>query len=271
MPYNPVPTVATGDLWTASNHNTYIRDNFAAGVPDIFTTKGDLAVASAANAAGRLAVGANGQRLVADSSQSLGMKWAADDYVIGMLLYAGGGPLSAGIAGDIEVPMAGTIQRVTALADQSGTILLDIRKSTYAAFPPGASICGSNLPGVFGSSSQITGTVSKSAGSATLTGSGTNFTGQLQVGDVIDVPGGTATERRMVTAITSATSLTVNETFAYSASGQACYRMPATTKRQDTSLAGWTTGLSAGDIVRFVIYKASKVTRVTISLLIRKS
>lgn len=27
MTFTPVPTVATGDIWTASNHNTYIRDN----------------------------------------------------------------------------------------------------------------------------------------------------------------------------------------------------------------------------------------------------
>lgn len=63
MAYNPVPTVATGDLWTASNHNTYIRDNFAAGVPDIFTAAGDLAIASGANAASNLPVGSNGQVL----------------------------------------------------------------------------------------------------------------------------------------------------------------------------------------------------------------
>ena len=75
MAYTAVPIVATGDLWTASNHNTYIRDNFAAGVPDIFTTKGDLAVASAADTAARLAAGANGQTLVADSAQALGIKW----------------------------------------------------------------------------------------------------------------------------------------------------------------------------------------------------
>jgi len=47
MTYTAVPTKSTGDLWTAANHNTYIKDNFAAGVPDIFTTKGDIAVATA--------------------------------------------------------------------------------------------------------------------------------------------------------------------------------------------------------------------------------
>lgn len=77
MAYSAVPIVATGDLWTAANHNTYIRDNFAAGVPDIFTTKGDLAVASAADVANRLGVGTNGQMLIADSAQTLGIKWSS--------------------------------------------------------------------------------------------------------------------------------------------------------------------------------------------------
>jgi len=73
--YTPVPTVNTGDLWTAANHNTYIRDNFAAGVPDIFTTKGDLALASGADAAGRLGVGADYTVLGALASETLGLKW----------------------------------------------------------------------------------------------------------------------------------------------------------------------------------------------------
>jgi hypothetical protein len=76
MAYTPVPTVTTGDLWTAANHNMYIRDNFAAGVPDLYTTKGDLAAATGADAAARLAVGANSTRLVADSAESTGLKWS---------------------------------------------------------------------------------------------------------------------------------------------------------------------------------------------------
>ncbi|HWR66064.1 MAG TPA: hypothetical protein VN364_08090 [Bellilinea sp.] len=63
MAYSVVPTVATGDLWTAANHNTYIRDNFLAGVPGIFTTAGDQAYASAPGAASRLPIGAVGKAL----------------------------------------------------------------------------------------------------------------------------------------------------------------------------------------------------------------
>lgn len=76
MAYTPVPTVATNDLWTATQHNTYIRDNFAASVPDIFTTKGDIAVATGADVAVRLAVGGEGAVLVADSVQSTGIRWS---------------------------------------------------------------------------------------------------------------------------------------------------------------------------------------------------
>lgn len=75
MSYSACPTVATGDLWSAANHNTYIRDNFAAGVPDIFTTKGDLAAATGPDAATRLGVGTNGQFLKADSPSAPGVKW----------------------------------------------------------------------------------------------------------------------------------------------------------------------------------------------------
>ena len=74
MAYDAFPTQKIGELITAADINQ-IGANFAAGVPDIFTTKGDIAVATAADVAARLAVGANGDMLVADSSASCGVKW----------------------------------------------------------------------------------------------------------------------------------------------------------------------------------------------------
>jgi hypothetical protein len=73
MSYNPVPLVVTGDAWTAANHNIYIRDNFAAGVPAIFTAKGDLAVGSAAQTAVALPVGSNRKFLMALDSETSGL------------------------------------------------------------------------------------------------------------------------------------------------------------------------------------------------------
>ena len=43
---------------------------------DVLTTKGDLLTRSA-SALGRLGIGSNNQILTADSTQPLGMKWAA--------------------------------------------------------------------------------------------------------------------------------------------------------------------------------------------------
>lgn len=63
MGYSIVPTVATGDTMTAANWNQYVRDNFAAGVPDIFTAAGDLVYGSAADVAARLGIGSTGKVL----------------------------------------------------------------------------------------------------------------------------------------------------------------------------------------------------------------
>lgn len=75
MGYTPVPTKATGDSWSAKDMNRYVRDNFAAGIPDLFTTKGDLAVGTGVDAALRLAVGANFSYLRAYSVAASGLAW----------------------------------------------------------------------------------------------------------------------------------------------------------------------------------------------------
>lgn len=76
MAYTVMTPKTTGDIPDEDDWNEIVN-NFIAGVPDIFTTKGDIAVASAANAAGRLGVGTNGQVLTADSGETLGVKWAS--------------------------------------------------------------------------------------------------------------------------------------------------------------------------------------------------
>jgi hypothetical protein len=74
------------------------------------------------------------------------------------------------------------------------------------------------------SAANITGTVTKTAASATVTGSGTAFLTELSVGQVIAIPG-TATEKRVVIAIASNTSLTTNSAFVNSASSQPATRI----------------------------------------------
>ncbi len=126
MAYNAVPTQNTGDEWSAAEHNTYVKDNFAAGVPDIFTTKGDIAAATAANAASRLGVGADGTVLMASSAAATGLAWtvmpmahyktnagqsiaSADYYIINYedLVYDTASAVSVGPSWNFTAPVTG--------------------------------------------------------------------------------------------------------------------------------------------------------------------
>ncbi len=109
-------TYAYQEKLTSAGMNAYVRDNFRAGVPDIFTTKGDLAVASGADAAGRLGVGSDGQILVADSGETLGVRWG-NGGLSGVLLNVQDGlPPLSGISGAalelVESSGAGTLKPV---------------------------------------------------------------------------------------------------------------------------------------------------------------
>jgi len=55
---------------------------------------------------------------------------------IGFVIDGGGLAITTGIAGDIEVPFDCAITAYTMLADQSGSIVVDIWKDTYANYPP---------------------------------------------------------------------------------------------------------------------------------------
>lgn len=75
MVYTIVPTKQTGDSLSAKEYNAYIKDNFAASVPDIFTAKGDIAVATAEDTAARRSVGTNKQLLKVNSNDTTGMDY----------------------------------------------------------------------------------------------------------------------------------------------------------------------------------------------------
>ena len=55
---------------------------------------------------------------------------------INFMIDGGGDAITTGIKGDIEVPLGLTITQVTVVADQTGSIVIDIWKDTYANFPP---------------------------------------------------------------------------------------------------------------------------------------
>lgn len=114
---------------------------------------------------------------------------------ITFIIDGGGTAITTGIKGDMEIPFGATIDSYTALADQSGSIVVDIWKDTYANFPP-----------------------------------------------------------------TDADSITAS----------APVTISTAVKAQDATLTGWTTAITAGDILRFNVDSVTDIERLTISLNITK-
>lgn len=54
----------------------------------------------------------------------------------GITIDGGGSALTTGLKGFVSIPFAGTITRVRLLADQVGSVVIDIWKDSYANFPP---------------------------------------------------------------------------------------------------------------------------------------
>jgi hypothetical protein len=115
---------------------------------------------------------------------------------ITVVIDGGGAEITTGIKGDLEIPIGVTLTAVRMLADQSGSIVVDIWKDTYANFPP--------------------------------------------------------TDADSITAAAPPTISTA-------------------TKSEDTSLTGWTTSVTAGDILRFNVDSVTTIERVTISIRFTKA
>lgn len=61
---------------------------------------------------------------------------AARTTSMGLVIDGGGSTITTGVKGDLYIPVACTITANTMLADQSGSIVVDIWKNTYASYPP---------------------------------------------------------------------------------------------------------------------------------------
>ena len=101
----------------ASGANLYVHPNHSGDV----TSTGD----------GATVIGAG---KVTDAMMSI-----TEDVMLSGLEFiidGGGSAITTGIKGDLEIPFNCTIEQVTLLADQTGSIVIDIWKDTYANFPP---------------------------------------------------------------------------------------------------------------------------------------
>ncbi len=67
---------------------------------------------------------------------------------ISYVIDGGGSVITTGVKGDLSIPFNCTITAVTLLADQSGSIVVDIWKDVYGSYPPvvGDSITASAKP-----------------------------------------------------------------------------------------------------------------------------
>ncbi len=92
---------------------------------------------------------------------------------ISFVIDGGGSTITTGSKGFVVVPYACTINNNTLLADQSGSIVLDIKKSTYSGFPSTTTIVASAAPTL--SSAQ-------KSQDTTLTG----WTTSIAAGDVLE-------------------------------------------------------------------------------------
>ena len=152
------------------------------------TSTGALAVAGAAN------YGTAGQALV--SAGNAAPAWTDQFLSITFLISGGGSTVATGIAGDLTVPFNCEITEWTLLADQTGSVVVDIWKDTYANYPP-----------------------------------------------------------------------TVADTI----TGSAKPTISAGVKGQSSTLTGWTTTITAGDTLRFNVDSAATLTRVTLSLKVKRT
>ena len=90
----------------------------------------------------------------------------------------GGSALTTGIKGYLEVPYACTITQASLLADQPGSVVVDVFRSTYSAFaPPTHPVSGDKLT----ASAPPTISSATKSQDATLTG----WTTSLAAGDVL--------------------------------------------------------------------------------------
>lgn len=119
--------------------------------------------------------------LAANSDIKLATQKATKTYVDGLkpasiqiIIDGSGAAPTAGIYCDVVVPFACTITSVELLADQSGSIVVDIWKNTYANFPPTVAntITASALPTLSSATKSL---------DSTLTG----WTKSLATGDVL--------------------------------------------------------------------------------------
>lgn len=111
-----------------------VASDLPAGTVSPLTTKGDIWGYSTVNA--RVPVGTDGNALLADSAQALGVRYGTPNVqrAPGCVFSNGGLTLSGTLTDEIPVPYGGTITAWTIVGDVSGSASIAVSHSTYAAY-----------------------------------------------------------------------------------------------------------------------------------------
>jgi hypothetical protein len=146
---------SSGDCWFTFSHCSVDGIGTVGSTPTIRLDNTNLT--GAVNIASATVQYLSGTNYIANSSSVTGTTLSgALDWLntnksgvsasIEMVVDGGGSAITTGSKGFIKIPFAATITGWELVADVTGSIQLDVKKCTYAAYPTTSSIVGSNPP-----------------------------------------------------------------------------------------------------------------------------
>lgn len=85
------PTLGEGSIWTSRYHTQFVKSMFENNPPHVFTTAGDLPIATSAGVISRRGIGTNGQMLESRASDPTGRRWVNSGLVPigGIVIWSG--------------------------------------------------------------------------------------------------------------------------------------------------------------------------------------
>ena len=135
MAYSAVPLVATADLWTAANHNTYLKDNMTAIW--VGTAAGDDDYYTGATSKIKRVIGTAGQ-ISRVNAAATAKEWYSQESAIEFIIGNGEDVITTGVKAAIEIPCKCKIvsARIVENLGTSGSIVIDLWMDTYANVVP---------------------------------------------------------------------------------------------------------------------------------------